>query len=392
MTWPRAFVVVAISLIAFTALWLPNARRALDPHVPDQAADFPNYYFGGERFLDGRDVYEGLGPEVEQLFGITGYDTYPADPPATVVVFSPLSLLAYETAWRLWQAISAALVFGSVVVVAREVGYSPPTATAMAGVAFVTLPVRFLLERNHMESVLLVLGVLGWRALRRGAGRRGAVLWGAAAGLKLFPGMWLVGIAGRDRRLFYRGMSVALSMIVIGGAMLGPSNVVQFVRDVVPSSRQWSGTLGNYSLVSAGTALAGTWLGWLLLTAAIVLLVPRYLGGRSGPDQVYVSGTALALLLSPLAWLNYFVLVIPALVILSCSFDLRDNARHRFGLAVLVLALLFWGPVVTDTEIVSEALSFVPTYALIVLFFVAQNRIKEATWPSTSAIQPRSLS
>ena len=75
--------------------------------------------------LDGRDVYDGLGPEVEQLFGITGYDTYPADPPATAVVFSPLSLLAYETAWRLWQAISAALVFGSVVVVAREVGYSP---------------------------------------------------------------------------------------------------------------------------------------------------------------------------------------------------------------------------------------------------------------------------
>ena len=58
---------------------------------------------------------------------------------------------------------------------------------------------------------------------------------------------------------------------------------------------------------------------------------------RALPDltRLYVSGVALALLLSPLSWLNYFVLVIPALIILSSSLDLADIASHRVGLAVL---------------------------------------------------------
>ena len=50
---------------------LPEVREALAPEEPEQAADFPNYYFGGERLLDGRAVYEPLEAEIEESFGLT---------------------------------------------------------------------------------------------------------------------------------------------------------------------------------------------------------------------------------------------------------------------------------------------------------------------------------
>ena len=379
---------MAIAFIAalFVITWWPDAGAALDPEVADDAADFPNYYFGGERWLDGEPIYDPLTDEVRGLFGIGGYDTYPADPPPTIVLFSPFSIFGYEAAWWIWQVVSLGLVVASVVIVAKEVGYSAPVAAVIGAAALLTSPVRFLLVRNHMESLLLFLGVIGWLGLRRGMGTRAAAWWGVAAGLKLFPGMWLVGMLDRRRsRAALTGLGVALGLVVAGGLAIGLDNVEAFVTEVIPESRRWYGVLGNYSLVSVGSALVAPWLGWVLTAVALVVLLPRYLGRPSGPDRTLVLGTALALLVSPLSWLNYLVLAIPALLVLSKNLDLRGRAADRIMLAALVVALLAWGPVTTDSELVSELVSFVPTYAMLGLFLIAHRRIEEVEWVSTSA-------
>lgn len=380
--WPRALMIVALSATIFALAWGPGALSSMDPETPEQAADFPNYWFGGERLRDGRPVYDVLEDDFAERFGVSGYDTYPADPPPTVVLFSPLSFLDYPIAWVVWQIISATLVFTAIHIVSREVGYSPAAATAIAAASFVTSPVRFLLGRNHMESVLLMLGVLGWRALRRGG--RGEIAWGLATGLKLFPGMWLLGLWSRHRRRTLVGLAVAAGLLIVGSAVLGPDNLGQFVGETVPGSRRWYGTLGNYSLLSVGTAFAGVWLGWVLLGAGLVTLGPRYLRGGGDPDRAYVLGTALALLVSPLSWLNYLVLVIPALIMLSCHLDLTGSPSHRIGFVALLVALLGWGPIVTSSELVSEVASFVPTAALVALFLIADRRMETTRWHSMS--------
>ena len=305
MTWPRAIVVVAVALALFSIMWAPAARRALDPQVASDAADFPNYYFGGERLRGGEPVYDSLESEIEEMFGVVGYDTYPADSPATVVLFTPLSLFAYDTAWMIWQAISAVLVVVSIVIVAHEVGYSAPVATAAAALAFLTTPVRFLLERNHMEGFVVVVrsGRMAPPAPGRRTTRIGVV--GCGHCLEVLSRV----VAGRSRR----SSTPSTHGNRVGGCcsagdrrwglVLGLTNVERFSHRDTPG-RQAVG-MGHWAIIRccpSGSALVASWFGWLLVGLAMVVLMPRYFARPSGPDRTFVLGTAMALLISPLSW------------------------------------------------------------------------------------------
>ncbi len=378
-----AWVVALMALALFGWWYVATTPQALNPREPAEAADFPNYYFGGERLRLGRPIYDPLEPEIIALFGLEGYTTYPADPPSTIALLAPLSFLGYRAAWYTWSAISMMLLVGSLWAVAREVGYSGPWAAALSAVALLTTPARFLFRSNHMESLLLALGVAGWLAWRRRRWRLAAVGFGVAAALKFFPGMWLLGLLRSRPRAGLVGIGVAAAALLVGGAITGVDNSVAFTTDVVSRAGRWYGTLGNYSLLSFGHALAGGWLGWLLLAVGAGSLLPAYLARPPDPDRVMVEGTAAALLLSPLSWLNYLVLVLPALLILSCRVDWRRPSQ-QIGFVALMGGLVFWGPVVLGSELASVLVSFVPTYALVALFFVGRRlETKEQAWSST---------
>lgn len=367
--------VIAVSLGLFVVFLVREVPKSLDGTA---LPDFPNYYFGGERLFDGRPIYGSLEAEVEERFGVAGYDAYPADPPPTVVLLAPLSLLPYEPAWMLLAGISILIVVGVLYVTAREVGYPRDLSTAVAYVALLSTSVRFLVARNHVESLVLLAGFLGWRALRRERSAATGVWWGLATSLKLFPGMWLVGMVRRRIRGLIVGAVTVVAAGIVSLLVVGGDNFVDFASEVVGASRRWYGTLGNYSLLSFGTALAGAWLGWALLGVGAAVLVPLFLRKEMSADQLWVAGTAVALLLSPLSWLNYLVLALPALVIVGGRLDIRAP-RDRWLLLGLVASLGFWGPVVFSAEVPSVLVSFVPTYGLIALFGVAMTRLGAAT-------------
>ncbi len=363
-----------VGFLVFAATQLPPAMQG--------APDFPNYYFGGERVLEGGAVYGPVAPEVEAEFGVDDYPAYPADPPLTVALLSPLSLLPYETAWLLLAALSTLLIFDVVYLVARKVGAAPEVAAAIAGVALLSTPARFLLIRNHAESVLLLLLTLGWLALREGRETRAGILWGLAAALKLFPGLLLVGLfaAGR-RRAAWAGVGVAAAATGAGMVAVGWDDTVAFIREVIPLSRQWYGTLGNYSLLSFGTALAGPWLGWLLVAALGLPLFVLYLRQSRHATDLWAGGLALALLLTPLSWLNYLVVLLPVLVVVVV--DMRWP-QDRYRMLWLIGSLAFWGPVVLGAKLPSVLASFVPTYGLVSLFLWTRRRrpVGERTVPA----------
>ena len=374
---PAVLTVVAIALFA---LWYSaTVDGVLDPVEAEDAADFPNYYFGGERLLDGRPIYDELGTEVAALTGLDGYDTYPADPPSTIVAFTPISLLPYRTAWVMWSVVSIGLIVGSVYAFARSLHFARAWAVALAAGSLLTVPARFLIQRNHMEALILAAGVLAWRAVRR-RDDGGAGLWfGVATAIKLFPGVWLLGLMRRAPRQAVRGFAVVAGVLLAGMLVVGWSNTTDFL-DVIGRSRRWYGTLGNYSLISLGSALADPWLGFVLAGIAVLVLGPRYWAASVNGEKSWLLGITLALLLSPLSWLNYLILMVPVVIWVGCRADLSSPVG-RISLVALTGGTLFWGPVVLDTELASVLVSYVPTYALVALFVIIE---KEPSWLQTS--------
>jgi hypothetical protein len=360
------------AVILFSLFFAREASKSLDGAA---LPDFPNYYLGGERLFEGRPVYGPLEAEVEERFGVSGYDAYPADPPPTVLLVAPLSLLPYDTAWLVLAGVSVVVLLAVTYLVSRELGFPADVGLALASMALLTTSFRFLLIRNHIESLILVLGFLGWRALRRRNTEAAGVWWGLAASLKLFPAMWLIGLARRSTRV---GLVTGTATVAVAGmvslAVLGWANVADFATQVIGSSTRWYGALGNYSLLSLGTALSSVTLGWIFTGIGVIVLVPLYVKLAVQPDQVWVAGTAVALLLSPLSWLNYLVLAIPALLIVGARLDLRAT-NDRWLMLGLVASLGFWGPVVFAVELPSILVSFAPTYGLVALFFVALRRL-----------------
>ena len=79
----------AMAGVLFAVFFATEAPKSLGGEA---LPDFPNYYFGGERLFDGRPVYGSLEEEIEERFGVAGYDAYPADPPPTVVLVAPLAI------------------------------------------------------------------------------------------------------------------------------------------------------------------------------------------------------------------------------------------------------------------------------------------------------------
>ncbi|NIA24153.1 MAG: DUF2029 domain-containing protein [Gammaproteobacteria bacterium] len=359
-------VLAVVGFAVFATTQLPDAAHG--------APDFPNYYFGGERFLSGEPVYGPIGENVRVLFDVDGYDAYPADPPLTVVLLAPLSLLPYTTAWWLFAALSVVLLAGVGYATAKEAGWSRTIAVAVGAAMLITSAGRFLLLRNHMEAILLLLLFLGWRGVRRGRDIEGGVWWGLAVALKLFPALLIVGLLAMRRTK--AAMSAVITAVVASGlgvAILGWDDTVAFISDVLPASKQWYGAHGNYSLLSFGTAVVAEPFGWVLAALGAVGLIWWYWRRAETVDQVWVGGVAAALLISPLSWLNYLVLVLPCVVLIAQHLDVR-TVHGRWTLLGLTVALGFWAPIVLSGRVPSVLLSFVPVYGLLALFVLGMRR------------------
>lgn len=367
---PIAAIVLTILALAGFVLF---CVRVLPPVVEEGKPDFPNYYFGGQQFLEDGRMYQPLSPLVEEDFGVA-YEAYSADPPATVILLSPLSLLPYSTAWVLFAVVSALVMFGVGYGTAREVGWRRSWAMAAAAVVLVTAAGRFVLQRNHMEFILMLTLFLGWRALRRRQQVHAGIWWGIAAALKLFPAFLIVGLVATRRKKAAIVAALTAAGITLAAVLVGGwDNTLAYVTDVVPLATQWYGALGNYSLLSFGTALAGSWLGWTLLVVVGGVLVVAYVGGVRSADDVWIAGMAAALLITPLSWLNYLVLVLPAVVVVIDKLDF-GKVRERWLAIILAAILGFWWPIVLGGKLPSVLLSFLPTYALVALFITAIRR------------------
>lgn len=358
MTVKRAGLIAVVSVVLYLLFLGSIAETAITP-----APDFPNYYYAARNLSVGSSVYADFTDQMLAEFGVADIN-YFADPPSMAVLVYPLRYLSYATGFWLLIALSTLGMVGTVWLTGAELGLGRPWLVALAGASLLTTSFRFLTFRNHIEVILALLAALGWIRLRR-RGSPGAY-WGVAAALKLFPALWTVA-QFRNRKAITAG---ALSFVAVAGVTLGVvgiSDVATFVRDVVPLSRQWYEAAGNYSLMSLGSVVGGVELGWVF--SGLGLVGFGWTISRLGdhPDALYVSGVAWSLLLSPLSWLNYLVVVISPLMVAvpNVNWSVR---RQLYPGVVMLAGLLASRPVVTlNADWLNVGISRIPTVSLLLL-------------------------
>lgn len=300
-------------LTTLVTLWRPNIGLLVG------AADYYVYRDGGRHLLDGLPLY------TQTLGGGPLLYTYP---PFSTLIFVPLAWLPNPAGKHIWLGINVALLFWSVMLCFRILGYKITPylggISALLALACAFLePVRTTLFFGQVNLLLMLL--ILWDAGRPERSRLKGIGVGVAAGIKLTP-VYFVLYYLCVRQWRAAGVAVVTLATTIGlGWLVLPND----------SSQYWSGKfldsgrigrsvflVANQCFRGAFARLSGqvppTWL-WLLADACAVAIsmwiaVRLYRRGEALLAVTVAGLTSCAV--SPFTWSHHWVWLVPMIVYL----------------------------------------------------------------------------
>ncbi len=304
---PRERRVLLLAGILYAAVAIPvGIRRGGDLEVHLAAARL---------WLDGQPLYANP-PRVGVWW-----------PPLAVLLVVPFALVAQfsaSVAKGLWAAGSVMCLGWSIVRLPRD-----RWRTVALAVAAVAVPLHRNFEDLNLNAVLLLLFIFAAADLARGRAGRAGMWIGGAAALKVFPAVWLLYLAYRRQwRGLAIGVAVAAALTVAPLLRYGPGGAVIAIRDWLANSTTVARTqLGsNQSLAALAARLHVAGAGVAALDLACIALALVALRRPKVTDvtfeQLAIVGL-IAVLVSPIAWVHYFVFALPVWLI-----ALRLPAEH----------------------------------------------------------------
>ena len=269
--------------------------------------------------------------------------------PFQILLLAPLSLLGWVAAKNIWLIIDIGLLMVSAFIVCRELRLSV-SATVLAMVGFALLPLSTLeFIHGQVGTLLLFLFVIGWIARRRGNEALCGIALGIAAALKIYPVLMLIPLvrSGARKTAFYLLGTSAL-VLASSALLIGVRATIDFVEVSRHNLEMWAGVPDNVSVVSLPYRLLGSIFGVQLAPAVGVgivavlgcvglLLIYRSRGATS--NDPYWASLPWILILSPIAWDHYLLLLLPLVVLQVKSFEKPRDVPIplRFGIAMMML-------------------------------------------------------
>jgi alpha-1,2-mannosyltransferase len=229
-------------------------------------------------------------------------------------------------------------VLGAVLAVARELRLPRTTTVAVALAVVASSPLHGTLLLGQIYGLLLVGLAAGWIAERRGHPLIAAALYGATVALKpsLAP-LLLLPLVLRRWRPALTGWGAAAGASLLGVLVAGPESGVAWLRigltEPVPDVAD-NASLPGLAVRLGLPSAVGTALGLAVLGGTLATLHRRRAAvdpAGTAPWVVLAAG----LLLSPIAWHNYLMLLWPGLLLLL----VRGRDIYRPGRAAVLLAV-----------------------------------------------------
>lgn len=331
-----------------------NDWRAFRTH-----ADFNHFYGTSYLTLHGIVPYgipfESL-PISDQFVWHKGIPSA-TNPPALALLLAPLALFDRDTAWWIWVSmiVAAQVVCGSIV--SRTLGAEWRTvekvlwwAVFLGGSAFASNIVH-----AQVQTIILLLAVMGWSRMRNGTSLVGAAAWGIATGLKIFP--WpLVAILILLKRFREAGVSIASALFICAApmALFGWTIWLKFFTEGIPIIQQWAGdstlnigvtgVINRFSLFWSAGGLEGSikWLAFgIIPLLSFFALVGAFFWRRDAGilldkaefDLLFAAITVFAHIFAPTAWPSYLI----CLPLLMAVLWTHNSHSPQFGFLLFLV-------------------------------------------------------
>ncbi len=351
---------VAAILAIVAAFSLAQRLRAVSHRYDD--VDFNFYYGWWTDYSSGGDPWMVSRKEIELRPGLTR-PHYCSNTPFLVEIFSPLARFDQKTAFWIWQTAQMMCLVAAVLMLAR--GNDPPFGAAptviILSLLLLSRPFAGTLVGAEVTPMLLMLLCASWFCARRERPAAAGLCLALAALVKLYP------VTAGGYFLFarrWRALGWAIACFTAGVLLTNPAhwialatldtpvtygNLARAELTVLPFMRKYVAHFAGTTTLAAPlfpvlaiTALIDL---ALLAIAAAATITRRERAGLDG--LLFGMWVALALLMSPLAWIPETLLLLPAYLFGTLAawdgFQRRDAARNIpliAGSATLALCIV----------------------------------------------------
>ena len=341
---------------------------------PTEGVDFFQEWASAKNLLIGTPIYTDLEESARVYLG---YTLAPgeqmrirrnAHPPTSVLAAIPFALLDYPNGMLAWNIASLSALVLSLWLIGRELGLRPEPWTIMPAITLALLsnPLRQQINHGQLNLILLLMLTLVWVADRSNRTTWAGTVLGLATAIKLFPAIFFLYFVLRRRwNVVGAGLAALAAATALTVAILGFDTYRSYVNEVLPEVSVFRNWWLNASL-------AGFWIKWFDAGAVSSLVdpaLPDYLApivrqpilarvgwiaspvavlgvwahvvwrARTREQQDWAFGLTLTtmLLVSPLTWDHYFLLILLPLAQLWIA--LSKTRRERLVLLVLLICL-----------------------------------------------------
>jgi len=361
LAWSPGIVLLNLGSLA-VILWCVPAIWTLLPGPQRDLTDFYQEWGSARSYWLGQPIYQDTAELVVRDFGphlagrkwLLGYNVHP---PTAVVVAIPFGRLNYFSALHLWNFFGLLLALLSMIVVLVRVQLAWAILPAVAWLCW-SPHVRSQLILGQLNFLLLALICGIWLAIQNNRWRQAGVWMGVAAAIKVFPALLAFPFLVNGSRKGLKGVALGfLGSIAVTVLVLGTSTFADYRLLVIPEAWEWRGAVTNASLPglfaklfdpgSRGgdyaplVRLPGMARGLIAVTTLGFLAHWGWLCRRAETEdqqrQIFSLGIVLALLLSPICWEHYLILLFPAMITFGLAASLR---RGRLVIWLLLVSLL----------------------------------------------------
>jgi hypothetical protein len=334
-------IVLVLTVIVIFA-FMAKLAWALVDEANSSLSDFICFFEASRRIRTGQPLYHPGITLGSCRFGGTEY----LYPPTLALVLLPAP--SYQVAWWGWAILSLACWLGALALIVRELAGDlrqrlEPIWWPVLTMALVNFPpALFHLTCGQMQLLILMLATLAWLCLRRGRDGTAGVLLGLTIALKLYPALILLPLFIQRRwRCVVAAGSVAGSILFLGYTRVGWNEAYVYVTTILPGvSAVGSQALGFPTIGSLLREIAGD----CMLVSSIEWAIRVVIAGavawwafrqNDAPDRALTLGMTTLVLVPPLVWEHFFVLLyLPWLEMLARS------PRRRLPLLAVIYFLI----------------------------------------------------